>query len=41
MRCRIEEIDFSEYIRMSERERKAARCYDAYQVELLKKGDEE
>lgn len=41
MRCRVEGIDFSEYVRMSEEERKAARCYDAEKVELLKKAYDE
>ena len=41
MRCRVEGIDFSEYVRMTEQERKAARCYDAEKVDLLKKKNDE
>lgn len=41
MRCRVEGIEFSDYVRMSDQERKAARCYDAEKIERLKNTDDE
>jgi hypothetical protein len=41
LRCRIENIDFSEYIRMDDEKRKVARSYDEEAIEKLRNDTDE